>query len=135
MLRRAGLTTSYSPGAHFLALYGAVMFAGCVVCPRNILDQIFGPKSREALSSRLYDLAICAIRLANFPKSPSLWTFAAFLIVNSTWLREEQPLNCCSFVGLAFRVAQMLGKCPVSGQAHWNISIMSRRSSQGTSSV
>ena len=114
-LRRAGSMTTHSPGAHFLALYAAVMFAGSVVCPRRILSQIFGQKSREAISSRLYDLAICAVRLADFPKSPSLWTFAAFLIINSTWLREEQPLNCCSFVGLAFRVAQMLGECPVTG--------------------
>lgn len=109
--RRAGARTSHPPGDHFLALYSAVVFAGCVVCPRTTLQAHFGQKSREKLSSRFYDIAICAVRLAHFPKSPSLWTFAAFLILNSTWLREEQPLSCCSFVGLAFRVAQMLGTC------------------------
>lgn len=110
-LRRSGSRGMYMPSAHFVALYSAVMFAGCVVCPRKTLEQYFGLESRETLSSRSYDLAICAVRLAGFPRSPSLWTFAAFLILNSTWLTEEQPLNCCSFVGLAFRVAQMLGAC------------------------
>lgn len=62
------------------------------------------------LSTRFHKLTVSAIRLVDFPKSPSLWAFSAFLIVNSTWLREEQPLNCCSFIGLAFRVAQMLGE-------------------------
>lgn len=66
--------------------------------------------SREALAHRYYDCAVCAIRLTEFPRLPSLWTFAAFIIVNSTWLKEEQPLSCCAFVGLAFRVAQMLGE-------------------------
>jgi hypothetical protein len=35
---------------------------------------------------------------------------SAFLIADTMWLREEQPLNCCSLVGLAVRVAQMLGE-------------------------
>lgn len=55
-------------------------------------------------------MAISAIRLSDFPQVPSLQSLAAFLIVDTTWLREEQPLTCCSFVGVAYRVAQVLGK-------------------------
>lgn len=76
---------------------------------------------RESLSSRFYNYAICAVRLSDFPSSPSLNSFSAFLIIDSTWLLEEKPLTCCSFVGLAFRVAQMLGEHSSSITIHVHI--------------
>ncbi|KAH7417591.1 fungal-specific transcription factor domain-containing protein [Cadophora sp. MPI-SDFR-AT-0126] len=94
---------------HFLALLSAVLFAGCAISSRKRLAEIFEGQSREDLSSRFYQRAVRAIRLTNFPQSPSLHTLAAFMIVDTIYLREEQPLTCCSFVGLATRVAQMLG--------------------------
>jgi hypothetical protein len=108
--RKAGLYPDYHPSAHFLALFAATLFAGCVACPLSLLHDLPQVESRESFAQELYVQAICAIRLAEFPRSPSLWTFAAFVILNSTWLREEQPLACCSFIGMAFRVAQMIGK-------------------------
>jgi hypothetical protein len=71
---------------------------------------LFGGYSKDKLTSRFYQLAISAIRMSDFPQSPSLHSLSAFIIVDSTWLREEQPLTCCSFVGLAIRAAQLLGK-------------------------
>jgi len=94
---------------HFLALLTAVLFAGCAISSRKRLAEIFEGQSREDLSSRFYQRAVRAIRLTNYPQSPSLHTLAAFMIVDTIYLREEQPLTCCSFVGLATRVAQMLG--------------------------
>ncbi|PVH78812.1 hypothetical protein DL98DRAFT_236184 [Cadophora sp. DSE1049] len=94
---------------HFLALLTAVLFAGCAISSRKRLAEIFKDQSREDLSSRFYQRAVRAVRLTNFPQSPSLHTLAAFMIVDTIYLREEQPLTCCSFVGLATRVAQMLG--------------------------
>ena len=96
---------------HFFALLTAVLCAGCAICSRKTLEKLFGGQSRETLSSRFYRHGVRAIRLTNFPQTPSLYTLAAFVIVDTIWLREEQPLTCCSFVGLAIRVAQMLGKC------------------------
>lgn len=100
---------NYVLSVHFLALMAAVLFAGSVVCPRYRLSTVFGDLSRETLVSRLYRRAVRAIRLSEFPQSPSLQSLSAFIIVDSTWLREEQPLTCCSFIGVAARVAQMLG--------------------------
>lgn len=100
---------NYALSVHFLSLYAAVLFAGSVVCQRYRLQTVFGNISREQLTSRLYRRAIRAIRLSEFPQSPSLQSLSAFIIVDSTWLREEQPLTCCSFIGVATRVAQMLG--------------------------
>ena len=96
---------------HFFALLTAVLFAGSAICSRKILEKLFEGESRETLSSRFYRYSVRAVRLTNFPQTPSLYTLSAFIIVDTIWLREEQPLTCCSFVGLAIRVAQMLGKC------------------------
>lgn len=95
---------------HFLALFTAVLFAGSVVCPRFYIRNSFGDLSREELSTRLYKRAVRAIRMSDFPRSPSIQSLTAFIIANATWLRAEQPLSCCPFVAVAVRVAQMLGK-------------------------
>ncbi|KAF8860231.1 hypothetical protein BDZ45DRAFT_724757 [Acephala macrosclerotiorum] len=93
---------------HFIALLMAVLFAGCAISSRKRLSELFSFQTREDLSSRFYQEAVRLIRLTSFPQSPSINTLAAFIIVDTIWLREEQPLVCCSFVGLTARVAQML---------------------------
>ena len=90
-----------SVSIHCLALLMAVLFAGSVVCPRTYIRTVFGNVVREDLSSRFYRAAVRAIRMSDFPRVPSIQSFTAFLIVDATWLRAEQPLICCSFVGLA----------------------------------
>jgi hypothetical protein len=96
--------------SHFLTLFTAVLFAGSVVCPRFYIQNAFGEISREELSTRLYKRTVRAIRMSDFPRSPSIQSLTAFIIANATWLRAEQPLSCCPFVAVAVRVAQMLGK-------------------------
>src|SRR6266536_5501396 len=103
-------TSSTEVYLHFFALLTAVLFAGCAICSRKRLEELFSEQSWENLSSLFYRRAVRAIRLTNFPQTPSLFTLSAFIIVDTIWLREEQPLTCCSFVCLATRVAQMLGE-------------------------
>ena len=93
---------------HTLALIFAVLFAGSVVCPRASLAGMIDT-CVDSFSESMYDCSIAALRTAGFPQFASLATLAAFIIVDTTWLREEEPLSCCAFVGTAFRVAQMLG--------------------------
>lgn len=95
---------------HFLALLSAVVFAGCVGCPRSRVRGVFGDMTREDLAARLYNKAVAVIQMTNFPESPSMPSLTAYVIVNTTWLRSEQPLACLSFIGVAIRVAQMLGQ-------------------------
>jgi hypothetical protein len=108
-------TSDYLLNAHFLSIFLSVLFGGCVVSSRPQLEAVFpgygaSDYGKEKLASHFYQMAISAIRLSDFPQSPSLHSLSAFIIVDSTWLREEQPLTCCSFVGVAIRAAQVLGK-------------------------
>lgn len=95
---------------HSLALFSAVIFAGSVVCSRSRIREAFGDISREDLAARLHQHARSIIRLTHFPRAPSTQSLTAYIIIDSTWLRSEQPLACCSFIGVAMRVAQKLGK-------------------------
>ena len=98
--------------SHFICLLLAVVFAGAVVCPnidllRDVLPK--QPRSREELETDLHERASKALRKASFPRTPSLETFSAYMVIQTTWMRVEEPLTTCAFVGLAYRVAQMLG--------------------------
>ena len=108
-------SSDYLLNAHFLSIFLSVLFGGCVVSSRPQLEAVFpgygaSGHGKEKLASHFYQMAISSIRLSDFPQSPSLHSLSAFIIVDSTWLREEQPLTCCSFVGVAIRAAQVLGK-------------------------
>jgi hypothetical protein len=98
--------------SHFICLLLAVLFAGAVVCPniellRSLLPEPTG--SREELEKSLHGRASKALRQASFPRTPSLETFTAYILIQATWMRMEEPLTTCAFVGVAYRVAQMLG--------------------------
>lgn len=114
-MRLEDSSPDYILNAHFLSIYLAVLFGGCVVSSRPQLDAAFpgygvSGNGKEKLASHFYQLAISAIRLSDFPQSPSLHSLSAFIIVDTTWLREEQPLTCCALVGVAIRAAQVLGE-------------------------
>ncbi|KAF2167530.1 hypothetical protein M409DRAFT_22337 [Zasmidium cellare ATCC 36951] len=92
----------------FVSLMMAILYAGSVACPQIVagLEDDTGP---EGFSTNLHQLAMKAVRLSNFPRTPNLESFTAYIICQATWMREEEPLVCVAFVGLALRVAHMLG--------------------------
>jgi hypothetical protein len=87
----------------------AVLYAGAVVCSRDTLERYFHISDRATVASRLHKTASKALKLAHFPRAPTVSSLSAYLIIQGTWMREEEPLVTCSFVGVAVRVAQMLG--------------------------
>lgn len=112
--KRYWTTNARQPGirrnSRFIPLMLAIIFAGSVVCAGEKFREAFGPStSREDLSTSLYLLATKMLRMANFPRTPTIDSFTAYLIIQGTWMRDEEPLTCCAFVGTAVRVAQMLG--------------------------
>lgn len=102
------LLTNKTDAAQFLsfsALLVAVLYGGSVSNPEPWRHQ----STAEHLPKRLHKLALKALRLANFPHTPTVDSFTAYLICQATEMREEEPLSCVAFVGLALRVATMLG--------------------------
>jgi hypothetical protein len=98
--------------SHFICLLLAVLFAGSVVCPDIELLRalLLDPtQTREDLQKSLHERTSRALRQASFPRTPSLETFTAYIIIQASWMRVEEPLTTCSFMGVAYRVAQMLG--------------------------
>jgi hypothetical protein len=50
-----------------------------------------------------------ALTLVGFPHSPSTYSLMAFILSQSILIREEESLGSCSFVAVAFRIAQAMG--------------------------
>jgi hypothetical protein len=95
--------------SHSNPLVYAALYAGAVVCPRVTLERYFHSTNREAIASALHRTASKALQHAHFPRAPTVESLSAYLIIQGTWMREEEPLATCSFVGVAVRIAQMLG--------------------------
>lgn len=96
---------------HFISLLLAVLFAGAAACPnREFIEDVVSPdETPESLASSIREKGLKALQQANFPKTPTLESLTAYLIIQLTWMKAEEPLTTCAFVGLAYRVSQMLG--------------------------
>ncbi|KUJ15253.1 uncharacterized protein LY89DRAFT_719842 [Mollisia scopiformis] len=96
---------------HFVCLLLAILFAGAAACPnREVLEDLIpADETNESLATSIREKGLKALQQANFPKTPTLETLTAYIILQVTWMKEEEPLTTCAFVGLAYRVAQMLG--------------------------
>jgi hypothetical protein len=88
----------------------SALYAGAVVCQHPALEEtIPGVSDMNSVATEIYREATNALYLAHFPRTPTVSNLAAYMILQGTWMREEEPLTTCSFVGVAVRVAQMLG--------------------------
>lgn len=84
----------------------AVLFAGAVVCASR---DVFDSQTQKSWAVSLHRTASETLRLSSFPRTPTIESLTAYIIVQGTFMREEEPLATCSFIGVAVRVAQMLG--------------------------
>ncbi|KAJ9298235.1 transcriptional regulator family: Fungal Specific TF [Paecilomyces variotii] len=84
----------------------AVLFAGAVVCTSR---DVFDSQTQKACIVSLHRTVSEILRLSSFPRTPTIETLTAYIIVQGTFMREEEPLATCGFIGVAVRVAQMLG--------------------------
>ncbi|KUJ20704.1 uncharacterized protein LY89DRAFT_682404 [Mollisia scopiformis] len=89
-------------------LITAILFAGANACEESVITSISGRRKGEVIAD-LHLLTAKTLRYANFPRTPTIESFIAYITIQNTCMREEQPLTCCSYAGTAVRVAQMLG--------------------------
>lgn len=87
----------------------AALYAGAVVCLHLSLTDAFPGTDIERVAIDIYQEAINALHAEHFPRVPTVASLSAYMILQGTWMRDEEPLTTCSFVGVTVRVAQMLG--------------------------
>lgn len=97
------------PSADFLPLLYAIWYAGSVSISLRGLKAWFPGTKRASLSAGFHDQITRCLVSANFPRIASIPALAAFLTLSTITAKEEEPLTSSLFVGMALRVAQMLG--------------------------
>ena len=93
----------------FLPLLFSVLFSGAVTCSSEDLEAHFGLTPRGTISSLLCQAAMRTQNMVAFPRNPTIYSLASFLIVHNLLDREEEPVAACSYVSVALRVAQAMG--------------------------
>ena len=93
----------------FLPLVLAVLFTGSVACADLDLEPAFKGLRTRNVRRKLYQMSSDALTLVGFPHSPSTYSLMAFILSQSILIREEESLGSCSFVAVAFRIAQAMG--------------------------
>jgi Fungal specific transcription factor domain len=96
-----------TPG--FLSLMVSILFAGSLIGPAGEFSMAANPMNLSDLQGKLYQLTSQSLCLVGFPRSPSISSLQAYLIFHSLQIREEEALSSCSFVAVAFRMAQAMG--------------------------
>jgi hypothetical protein len=97
------------PNTGFLPFLYAIWYAGSVSMSLRGLKEWFPGTKRATLSAGFHDQITRCLVSANFPRIASIPSLAAFLTLTIIIAKEEEPLTSSLFVGLALRVAQMLG--------------------------
>ena len=87
----------------------AALFAGAVTLVSSGQRRLTPGLNPEILAIQLHKEATTALFQTRFPRGPTIETLSAYLILQGTWMRDEEPLTTCGFIGVAVRVAQMLG--------------------------
>ena len=97
------------PDLHFLPMLYAIWYGGSVSISLRGLREWFTGITRASMSASFHDHITRCLIAADFPRVASIPALAAFLTMQMIAAREEEPLTSSLFVGLALRVAQMLG--------------------------
>ena len=92
----------------FLCLLPAIMYAALSSAPDARIENIFGGQQIPSAAD-MYLATMIGATLTGFPRSPTLYSLAAYIIVQSQFIREEEFSDSPDFVGTAFRLALGMG--------------------------
>lgn len=85
----------------------ACLYAGAVACPERTIS-MDGPSPFDN-AAHLHQLGMHAMRLSHFPKTPTLESLTAYMILQATLWRVEEPLQHLAFMGVVIRIGTLLG--------------------------
>ncbi|EXJ59211.1 hypothetical protein A1O7_06643 [Cladophialophora yegresii CBS 114405] len=92
----------------FLSLLSAVLFAALSATSPARLEQMFEHPA-ELNVGDAYFITMVSTTLTGFPRRPSVYSLAAYIIAQSQFVREEEFSDAPDFIGTSFRVALGMG--------------------------
>ncbi|OAL25418.1 hypothetical protein AYO20_10452 [Fonsecaea nubica] len=101
----------------FLSLLSAILFAAVFSAAPARLERIFGEPT-TLNPGDMYFIAMASASLTGFPRRPSIYSLAAYIIAQSQFVREEEFSDAPDFIATSFRVALGMGlhrQLPESG--------------------
>ncbi len=111
----------------FLSLLSAILFAALSSASPSRLEQMF--EGTVALNAGdVYFMAMAAATLTGFPRRPSIYSLAAYVISQSQFVREEEFSDAPDFIATSFRIALGMGlHRQLSGSGFTAVEIETRR--------
>ncbi|RVX72028.1 hypothetical protein B0A52_04626 [Exophiala mesophila] len=91
------------------ALIFAIWYAGVLSISESGLKKWFPKQSRAKLSAIFHDKVILALHLSCFSRNTNLQTLAAYLIICSIPVAEEDPVQSSLYMQLLVRLALSMG--------------------------
>lgn len=92
----------------FLCLLPAILFAALSSASPSRIKRVFGDQALPSVAD-MYLATMTGATLTGFPRSPTLYSLAAYIIVQSQFIREEEFSDSPDFIGTAFRLALGMG--------------------------
>ena len=102
-----GVFVRRKPG--FVCLLSSMLFAALKCAPKSRLQSILGDYPDLLIAGDMYIVAVISITLTGFPRRPSLYSLAAYLLTQSPFVMEEDFSDFPEFINTAFRVALGMG--------------------------
>lgn len=103
---QASLLLRRKPG--FLALLSAILFAALASASQYRLKTLLGDHT-DLNPGDIYFIAMASATLTGFPRRPSIYSLAAYIIAQSQFVREEEFSDSPDFIATAFRIALGMG--------------------------
>lgn len=91
------------------ALMYAVWYAGSLSLSLEGFNRWFPGMARAKLSARLHDQVVFALHLSGFSRNTTLQTLAAFIIICSLPVSEEDPTQATLYLQLIVRLSLTMG--------------------------
>jgi hypothetical protein len=120
-----GMFLRKQPG--FVCLLSSILFASLVAVPPMRLRSVLGNDNISVTPGDMHFATVTSAALTGFPRSPSIYSLAAYIFVQSQFMREEDFAHCGDFVSTAFRVALGMGLHRHLPEAPFSISELEMR--------
>ena len=92
----------------FVCLLSAILFAALSSASLSRIKRIFGDET-DLNSGDIYFIAMVSATLTGFPRHPSIYSLAAYIIAQSQFVREEEFSDAPDFISTSFRIALGMG--------------------------